>query len=289
MAATEPTKGWRRTLLLAGLVFAVVTILTSVVAIAWSRDMRAPRVVLLGSGRRVSALVTAGDARLLIATGNDRTAFHNALELARHPTTRRIDVLLVAGQGDDLVAPAGIRHDRRIRYAASLGPLPDAAAANAVAGDGLPVLPSPREIRLDDDVRVTLETVAPAPDEAGGGLAWRAVIRRNASVVVIVSDGAAATRFPAVGPVAALVVAGQDPLTGWEAIPAPVLAVSGEGGVTGKTLRQGADRLFDDQRWVIQVHPGEAIGLDFVEGGVRIAGGAAQAVAATPAPTDDRS
>lgn len=245
--------------------------------------MRAPRVILLGSGQRVSVLVTAGDARLLIATGDDVSEFRNALDAARHPTTRRIDVLLVAGRGTDLVVPAAIRHDRRIRFAASLGPLPTTDEAVVAAGDGLPVLPTPREIRLGDGVTVTLETAA-VEDDGEAATVWRAIVRRGATAVAIVSDGDAADRLPTVGPLAALVVAGTDPLVAWSAMPAPVLAVAGDDRViSGKELRQvGADQV-DQSGWAVRVHPGEAVPLRFASGGLEIPRDVAQPIPATPA------
>ena len=288
MAGTGRAGGWRETLLLVAAVFLISSGTMAAVGISWARDLRSPRVVLLGSGNRVSALITAGDARLLIATGNDRTAFANALERARRPTARRIDVLLIAGQtGADLVAPTAIWPDRRVRYAASLGPLPRSPEADAVASDGLPVLPSPREIRLGDDLRVTLDVAETAVGTDDPKPLWRAIVRRGVTTVVILSDGAAATAFPPVSPVAALVIAGPDPIAGWEAIPAPVLAVAGEDRVvTGKQLRQVAGPIFDDERWAIRVHPGEAVPLDFVGDGLEVPREPAQAILATPSIPD---
>ena len=261
--------------------------LTMAVGAAWSRDLRAPSVVLLGSGDRLSALVTDGDARLLIAWGDDATAFANALERARHPTTRRIDVLLVAGRGDDLIAPAALRDDDRVRFRTSLGPLTGSAEAVAIAGDGLSALPTPRLIRLGGEVSVLVETVVAEPegDGAEGDAAWRAVVRRGATTVVIMSDGDAVGAFAPLGPVAALVVAGGGPLTAWKEVDAPLLVAGGEDAVlSGKELRQGAARLFVDKRWAIRVHRGEAVPLRFVAAGLEAPGEPAQVVGATPPP-----
>jgi hypothetical protein len=270
---------WRAYALLGLAVFGAVAILVGAFGATWAAEMRQPRVVLLGAGDRVSVLVTGGDARLLIATGNDRTAFGNALGRVRRPTTPRIDVLLVAGSGEDLVVPAAVRDDRRVRYAASLGPLPSSAGGVAAAGAGLPVLPSPREIRLGDGVRVTVET---ATDEEGA-THWRAVVRRGATAVAIFSDGDAAAAFPPLPPVAALVVAGRNPLAAWAAMPAPVLAVAGvDRVVSGKKLREEGPRLLDGSGWAVRVHPGEAVPLRFVADGLEVPRDPAQPIAATP-------
>lgn len=278
---------WHGALLLALAVFLVAGGVTLAVGIAWARELRSPRVVLLGSGSRLSALITDGDARLLIATGDDATAFANALERARHPTTRRIDVLLVAGHGEELVAPAVLRDDDRVRFLASLGPLAGSAEAVALAGEGVAALPSPRRIRLGDEVSVLVETVAAGPEGDDGEVpvAWRATVRRGATTVVILSAGEAAGAFDPVSPVSALVVAGTDPLAAWATVDAPLLVATGNDRVlSGRDLRQGAARLFDEERSAIRVHPGEALPLRFVAEGLAAPGEPAQTVGATPPP-----
>lgn len=279
-------RGWHGALLLALAVFLVAGGVTIGVGLAWARELRSPRVVLLGSGNRLSALITDGDARLLIATGDDATAFANALERARHPTTRRIDVLLVAGQGEELVAPASLRDDGRVRLLASIGPLTGSAEAVALAGEGVAALPSPRRIRLGDEVSVLIENVAAeATDDGRRAVTWRATVRRGATTVVILSDGEATTAFAPVSSVSALVVAGTDPLAAWAAVDAPLLVATGDDRVlSGKELRQGAARLFDDERSAIRVHPGEALPLRFVAAGLEAPGEPAQTVGATPTP-----
>lgn len=275
---------WRRAIPLVGGVFLTAALLMGLVGAGWAAAMRAPRVVLLGSGARMSTLITAGDARLLIATGDDASAFQNALAAARHPTTPRIDVLLVTGRGDDLVVPAAIRHDRDVRFAASLGPLSNAAGAIATAGDGLPVLPSPREIRLGAGVTVTIATV-PGDEEQQGATHWRALVRHGATTVAIVSDGEAAAALPPAEPIAALVVVGGDPIDAWRAIPAPVLATVGADRVaSGKELRQEGAEVMRGRGpgWAIRVHPGEAVPLRFVTGGLEVPRDAAQPIPASP-------
>ena len=291
--STHPApRDWRRELRLAGCVLLLGALAMLALGALWHHDLRAPRVVLLGSGNQLSALVTTGNARLLIATGDDPSAFANAVEHARHPTTRRLDVLLVTGSDRGLLAPARIRGDRHVRYAASIGPIPRTPMGQAVVGDGLPVLPSPRRIQLGEDVSVTVETAPfPAGVDGNGPPAWRAIVRRGATVIVILSDGSAASALGLVSPISALVVVGPDPLRGWEAIPAPVLVLPandrGNLTVSGKDLRQEASQLFDDTRWAIRVHPGEAVPLEFVAGGLAIPTEPAQRLPTTPGPAPD--
>src|SRR3712207_3983980 len=106
MVPTGVIARWREPALFALAVALFTSAVMTAVATAWSHDLRRPRIVLLGSGHQLSALVTGGRARLPLATGDDPVAFSNALERPRHPTTRRLDVLLVAGAGNALLAPA---------------------------------------------------------------------------------------------------------------------------------------------------------------------------------------
>lgn len=281
--------GWRQRLLLPAAVFLATAVVSAGFGIAWAREMHQPQVVLLGAGNRLSALVIGGDARLLIATGDDPVAFANALEQARRLTTRRLDILLVAGSGRDLLAPAVIRTDRHVRYAASLGALPQSSEAEAVTASGLAELPTPRRIRLGDGVNVTVERAAPvdAP-EATPEVGWRAVIRRGATTVVILSHAAAAPDFPTIAALNALVVADDDAeaaVAAADATDAPVLVLAPGSPSSGKDLRHAASQSFDEERWAVRVHPGEAIRLRFVDGGLEVPREPAQPIGSTDPPT----
>jgi hypothetical protein len=71
---------------------------------AWNRPYNNnDAVLLLGSGKGLSALVTTGGTRVLIAAGNDPIAFANALAEARPLTAPRIDLLIIA-PGSERVA-----------------------------------------------------------------------------------------------------------------------------------------------------------------------------------------
>jgi len=61
---------------------------------------------LLGSGKGLSALVTSGGSRVLIAAGNDPIAFANALASARPLTAPRVDLLIIAPGSERVAARA---------------------------------------------------------------------------------------------------------------------------------------------------------------------------------------
>jgi hypothetical protein len=139
---------------------------------------RTPRVILLGSGDRISTLLIAGDARLLIATGTDGQAFLNAFAEAMPFGDRHVDVLVLAGDRSDLPVAA-----------AALGQVN--AAKTLVLGDGLST--SLDDLGLDAsaliarNLRVALSkdvVVTFAHDESG----WEAVIERGATRIRVISD-----------------------------------------------------------------------------------------------------
>ena len=269
-----PRTPWRGTLILAATVFVLSAGTSAWAASAWARDMRAPRVTLLGAGKRLSVLVTAGDARLLIAAGDDPVAFANALEHARHMTARRIDVALVTGRGRDELVTSRVQEDERVRYVASLAP----QSGGAVASAALPVLDAPSRIRLGDDVTVTVEVITIGTDGEEADVGWRAIIRRGETTVVVLSDGEDAPKFPSLGPISALVLIDGDPEAALDAVDARAVAVNGDT-VSGRQLRQEVAPTLDHPVWAVLVHRGEAVRLDFLTGGLRLPSASSQLLA----------
>lgn len=234
-------------------------LLVAALGMVWARESGQPRVVLLGSGGTVSVLVISGDARVLIATGSDPAAFATALEAARQPVQRRIDVLLAAGRGDDLLVPAAIAADVHVRMVATLGQL-DAGPDHASLADR-PALTEGRNVTLGGDVTVLLEArPIPGEDDADPGRwAWRATVSRGDARVVVLSDGPAAALFgPPVAP-GLVVVAGRDPLAAMApgtGTGSPALAFA-DRALSPRTMRQAAATV--PAHWAIRVFDGEAI------------------------------
>lgn len=283
--------GRRRVALLLLVVAVAVSTTTVLVDAAWRADLRRPRVVLLGAGDQLSVLVTAGGARLLVATGDDPVAFANALAQVRRATAPRLDVLLVAGEGRRLLAPAAMVGERPVGFLASLGPLGSSPEAEAVGAAAVPVLTGSRRFGLPDGVSVTIEVdagdgVAVEEEGAGAGVGWRMVARRGSSSVVVVSDGEAAARFPALEAASVLAVAGREPVAAWGAVPAEAFVAAGEA-VEGREVRQAALEADPAPRWSLRVHPGEVATLAFRPGGVELPGAMAQALG-TPVAGSER-
>ncbi len=266
------------------LVLLSVAILTALgsgwLGAAWAADAGTARVTLLGSGRTLSVLVTAGPARLLIAAGDDPGAFARALEAARRPTTARLDVLVLAGQGDDLAVPASAFDRLGARSVVALLPPTGRAMVDEPGLGDVPPLGSPRRVRVDGSVTVTFETA-----ETGDGDArrshWRATVERGATRVVIVSSGEATAEFPSPGPLSALVVAGAGAPGALAAWPAPALAVN-TAEVEGRDLRQEVVPLAPAGVWAVRVFPGTAVPLDLGHSGLVLPPASSQFLQPTP-------
>lgn len=261
----------RQVAVVGGISFLVAALIFAAVGIAWVIDFRAPRVTLLGAGEdALSVLVTAGNARLLIATGDDPAAFSTALERARHPLSRRLDIVLLTGTDRDLLAPATIAGQGEARYLATLGTLPPSPESTVIRAAGATPLTTAKRFQLDDNVVVDLDLAS----AENGNVIWRAVVRRHATSVVVLSRSEAADLFTWPGPASALVISGGDnPLAAWEQVPAPLLAFP-DGAVAGPDLRQAVAGASGPD-WAVRVFPAEAIRLTLGQDGLELAPAAA--------------
>ncbi len=164
------------------------------------------RIQVLGSGDAVSVLITAGQSQLLIVTGNDRTSFGNAIDRATRGPGNAPDILVVAGSGDLLVAPAYALElfDPNGRYAAH--PIHTRESNEPRLANLDPVPANPVRMTLADSVAVVIEsTPVPSDDDT---YAWRATVTHQSTRVAIVSEGGHVSLFDWPSPVSALVVAG---------------------------------------------------------------------------------
>jgi hypothetical protein len=277
---TDEQPTWRNIAATGILVFGIALAGCLVAFSLWIQDLAAPQVAILGSGNRLSLLVTDGPARLLLATGDDPIAFENALTQVRPIFARRVDVLLVAGDDRTLLVPLAARADPRVRLTTALASLPPSAEAEAFGR--ISAFAGPRRIRLSPSVTVTVETALPVGAGAATTFpAWRATIVRGQTRVVVLSDGSAAALFPPSEPASVLVVAGDDPGTGWTLAPAVAL-VANSGAISGPELRAGFAESRRQPAWGYRVFPGEALRLRFVAGGLALPSDAAQPISATP-------
>ena len=278
----EPTT-WQDLATTALLVF-VITLLGCVAAFAfWLQDLSAPQVAFLGSGNRLSLLITDGPARLLVGTGDSPIDYENALTQVRPLFARRLDVLLVAGSGNTLLVPLAAHGDAHVRRATALAPLPESPEADAFGP--VAAFSSPQRIRLGPSVQVTVETALPfGADAAEDFPAWRAIIERGDTRIVALSDGAAAALFPPVSGASVLAVSGDDPVAAWDLSPAVAFVANAEA-ISGPEMRSAFAESRRPPEWGFRVFPGEALRLTFVKSGVELPSEPAQILADLPPVT----
>jgi hypothetical protein len=261
--AVQP--GPRATRILAGLVLFVGTFGAALGAGTHLLErLDATRIVVIGSGRAVSVLLTDGDARLLLAAGDDPAGFGNGWRRWRGlAPVARLDVLLTEGE-DDPVA-AGAIDDLSPRWQAAILP-PEPGQSRL---PGVPPLDAPLQLRLGPNLAVTIETI-PAPADGSSAGAWRMLVERGQTIVAVVPDGAAAARFAWDRPVAALIVLRSD-VANAVAVAAPKALVV-PAIVQGRTLRSEVAPIVRDGLWTLRVAPGEIASLAFAVDGLRLPG-----------------
>jgi hypothetical protein len=242
---------------------------------AWSsRQERQVVVSVLGSGTRLSVLVSAGDARLLIAGGDDASAFANALAASRPFFSKRIDLLVLAGDRTDLPAASRAVNDVGARRIFVLdGPLREHLADLGLSSDRL--VDRPIRIRLPRSVVVSLDPGSGPFDEPR---VWSATVERGGTRLAVVSGGAR----PPDG-VAAVILGGRYGSGALHGLDVPVLVVSA-GAANGNKLRTDLAAMPSPPVWVIRVSLGQVARFRFVDGGLELPR-EAQPFARTPPAT----
>jgi hypothetical protein len=230
---------------------------------AWARQVAAPRVILLGAGEQLSVLVTAGPARLLLAIGDDTTRFGNALQTALPITTRRIDVVLLAGSGR---AAAVARHALRAipgrrYYAIQPGLTP--AMLEPPRGRAVEPVSDAIRFRLPEGIEVLVEA---EPDAESTDRGWRMIISRGPDRIAVVASGKVRG---ALGPVSVLVLADGTLRTAAAGVEATALFFNGAAGSLD-ALRSEAGQGVPPDLLVLPVSAGETQALAFVSGGLRL-------------------
>jgi hypothetical protein len=280
LSEDEPALSRLNVAVTALLVFAITIVGCTASFALWLRDLSTPQVDVLGSGNRLSLLVTDGPARLLLATGDDPDQFNNALARFRPIFARRVDVLLMAGANRTLNVPVAANQDPYVRESFALGPIPHSPESEALGR--FSTFQTSQAITLGPNVTVMVETAYPmGANPAEEFPAWRATIARAESRIVVVSDGDAAALFPPADPAAVLVVAGNDPAEAWETQPALALVTTSDA-ISGPAMRETFADASRSPEWTVRVFPGEALRLRFVDGGVAIPSDAARKVEGTP-------
>jgi hypothetical protein len=238
---------------------AFLVALLSVLALGaqWRRDNAEPSLRVLGSGNRLSVLITSGEARVLIATGNDAADFGNALAGALRPPSRRIDVLILAGGNGDLpVASRAIRDHPEAEAFILNGPLIERAGDLGIPQDQ--VIARPTTLTLPGAIEIDLMPSA----EVNGG--WSATVRRGATMILVASDPEVLAGIRA--PRSVVIVSRGFGNDAPERIDSPALVVpTGQASIAGLST-PGGDRPLA----VVLVENGGVARLRFVDGGIQL-------------------
>jgi hypothetical protein len=274
---------WQEVVTTAALVFLIAAAGSVAAFTFWLQDLTTPQIAILGSGNRLSLLVTDGPARLLLATGDSPIEYENALTHVRPIFARRVDVLLVAGSGSTLRVPLSAHSDMHVRSATALAPLPPSAEAEAMGA--IPSFSSPQRVRLGPSIQVTVETALPVTADAEEEFpAWRATVEHGETRVVVLSDGPAAALFPPAATPSVLAVSGPDPAAAWDHSPSVAFVANAEM-IDGPEMREAFTESRRPPRWGYRVFPGEALRLRFVAGGVELPSAPAHDLTGTPIDT----
>lgn len=260
-----PTTGW---LLL--VTIAVTTALMAFALPAWTASRTTPRVVLLGGSSSLSVLVIAGDARVVIAAGEDPAEFGRAFDQATAIASHRIDLLIVAATGRDLGVPADLAADASVGEVVRLG-APHPGRETGDLPHVLPQLPPLARMEIAPGLTATIETVEiPDPDDRGDfDLAWRAEIRSGAGTVTVLSDTDHADAFAPLTSHGVLVAADGDDFGQLMPSTAGALVVNA-GPVEGSEIRADLPGLLTADLPTIRVHPGTAVTLLLTDAGVQL-------------------
>lgn len=262
-------RAWARTIEL--FVFIALLALggTAIVSASWIRDYAQPRVTLLGAGRGISVLVTAGSTRVLIVEGTDPAELGNAVAKARHPGLDRIDLLIISGNA----AASGFAP----RVIGLLDPRSVLSVGSAASLAPLGLLPEQiidrsMEIELEDGVTISID-LWPAVGAENEDVTWAARIERGGAAVYWVSDREALIQNPPSERVDVTIIgrgrpAGDTPLPLTRAIVVP-----GES-ITGPELRSVALASLGPETQTCRVFAGEAVRIDLNPEGIRTVPGA---------------
>lgn len=272
----QAPSSWRAVALHVGIVFAIAASGCATAFALWMHDIDSPRISFLGSGDRMSVLVSEGPARIVLATGNNPVAYENAFMSVQPLFARRVDVLLIAGAERSLLVPISAHRDPHVRSTLAVASVPESEESRALGA--VPVLDEPKRIQVGPTIELTVEGYEPVGSDPNETFAsWRITIERGDTRVVVLSDGSAAGLFPP-GPAASvLAVSGENPLEAL-AYTSAVAVVANADAVDGPTFRDGLAALKRPPSWGFRVAPGDSLNLHLVDGGIELPSDGAQKV-----------
>lgn len=249
----------RRDMAIAALSFAGTVSAVSGYGAISAHEARLPRVSVLGAGSHLALLITDGPARLLLAAGDDTTAFGNAWAASLPPLLRRVDVLYCSPLPADAPVVEKATRDlsyrhRRVLHATETGIAPSQPETWS------------EQVRLSGRITVTVSASVLAPSD-GSTIRpiWAAEVSHTATRIVTLSEPGAASLLGDLT-ASALVLQDGDPREALALVETAALISTG----SSKTLRQRLSAHLERPLWHIRVFSGEVARLPFVPGGLRL-------------------
>ncbi len=253
--------------------FVLVTLIslggTTLVAASWARDMATPRVTVLGAGRGVAVLVTAGSSRVLILGGTDATELGNALAKARHPGLDRIDVAIVSGNVS--AADLATRTLRLLQPRLVVAVGGDASMRNVTIEPGK-IIDRSTEIELPDGVTIAID-VWPADGDDGEDVTWSVMIARGGASVYWVADREALMQETLPAHTDVTILGRGKPAADTPFPQTRVIIAAGES-ISGPELRAIALDSLGPEIETVRVFAGETTRIDLDPEGIRSVSGA---------------
>lgn len=260
----------------------VVALCTSLVAQEWRTAVGRPEIVVLGSGSHLSLLVRAGQTRLLIAAGDDIDGFDRAYGHVQRPTAPRLDLLVIAGTGRQLVIPERLVDRGVARQVLALRPPGADVGAGVLAEREVTIVRQRRDIRLHDGVTVSLD---PLPDHREPD-AWTVTVSRHATRLVIIPNNDAVPALAGHGPVSSLIVLGRTDFQSLKTLDTESIIVRGDH-AEAALQATADDPAMTSGPWVWAVHDSEALSLSFGEARLRIPSDGARRLVNTETPVGE--
>lgn len=222
-----------------------------------------PRVVLLGSGSHLSTLIVAGEARVLIATGDDGEAFLNAFSRALPLSSRRVDLLILAGDKRDLPVASLALSAIKSRHVMVLdGGLAAHLADLGLDGDAL--LNHGARLSLPNGIVATIEMTRDHEADSAFPSGWQVVIERATTRIRVASDATSLSGFHDRRPASLLALVGVPPLE-------PIFG-SFFGLAVSSAIKDPSPLIAGRESAVpvLKIEPGRAESLTFTSTGLRL-------------------
>jgi hypothetical protein len=261
--------------------FVLVTLVllgaTTIVAASWARDMATPRVSLLGADKGISALITAGSARVLILSGTDPAELGNAFERATHPGLDRLDIMIVSGNS----AAADIA----VRAVELLQPRMVISIGSAASLDTAGIVPDKivdhtTELELPRGVMLTIE-IWPAAGGENDDVTWSVLIERGGASIYWVADREALMQELPLAETDVVVIGRGSPADDTPFPSTRAVAAAAES-ITGPDIRALVAEAIGPETEAVRVFAGEITRIDLDPEGIRSVHGST--IAATPVP-----